>query len=271
MTCKSVWDVRQRYRGRGLLCNLESPKDSFDTEPRPAAASGRRSASRVRSIAAALLLPAMSMAQLVPDPPKASITLYHGLEVATPGQWSDLSVPMEPSAWHAGRPDGPMATDAQLKSVLGSLGALAIGARCKGVSSGPTFYSWAFELAVPAVTSMSREGALGFRKGWRSTSGDTLTLYDQGSIQAWSIPDKVAAANARYYPPGVEPDFLGLLAPQGFGAGGSLVPGTSLNLRFRVVSNGLAPSCVDVHNGMVIMSTEKLFPALPPPGSGPSI
>jgi len=33
----------------------------------------------------------------------------------------------------------------------------------------------------------------------------------------------------------------------------------------------LAPSCVDVHNGMVIMSTEKLFPALPPPGSGPSI
>jgi len=185
-------------------------------------------------------LPALALAYAVSaaaqsGPPSDPLVVYHAFSGAGSGDWSSVTVPVDPSAWHVGRPDGPAATRSQFDAVLASLRLVVVGANCRGLSAGATHRPCSFELAAPA--DRTSQGALRIERQWASLSGDLLTRYDgrgaPASVLVSSNPDQgPAAPRPPILPTTVTLDatFVGLYTPSVFDADSA----RTLSFRFRV-------------------------------------
>lgn len=197
----------------------------------------------------------LALATLARAEPAVPLSLYHPFTVGVEPRWSSVSVTMNPDAWHVGQPDGPVASAAQLRSVLNSLQTFVVGCDCEGASAGQTYYPCGLEMARPMVNGKPR-GEDEVHGGWRSTSGYTLMRVRAGIVRAMSAVGQVSGpSQVSLLSPSIQvnPGFLGLLAPEEFrkrAAGAQ-----ALSVDVRTVSSNLGPAKIKPSSGALIIST----------------
>ena len=79
-------------------------------------------------------------------PAGPDVVLVHAFKVPIGESWGPVSINLSSGGWRVGGPDGPLASDGQLRVVLRSLVAAEVGARCTGWVSGATAYPCGFSL-----------------------------------------------------------------------------------------------------------------------------
>ncbi len=198
---------------------------------------------------AALFQPRQALAEAPP------LLLVQPFRLEGLDRWTTVVLSADPAAWRVGRADGPPATAAQLKAVLGAAKLLAVGLRCREARQDNTRYPCGLELAGPAVAP-----AAGLR--WFATTGDTLTRYDDRGAPA----SVLASSMSGEAPPlarvlqaglGVGEDYLGLFTLGGDWA----AQGAGLALRLRVGSSPLRAAQPDLASGLVTIGTVNPFEA----------
>lgn len=99
-----------------------------------------------------------------------AVFLFQRVELGLAKRALTLSVDFTPAAWHVGSPDGPVATDAQLKSVLGDLQRIVVVGHCAdGILTAPK-RPCAFILGTPdfaGIVNVQMEGEV---FGWVATA-----------------------------------------------------------------------------------------------------
>jgi hypothetical protein len=239
--------------------------DSWQVSKRRAAAHWPR---RLRRAAVAVV--AMCTVCVRADP-ASGLTLYHRFAVGTAAQWSSASVPLRPSEWAVGRPDGPAASADQMREVLESLSLVVIGCNCRGTNVGPTHYPCVLELRRPQVDTGSapQDDMLG---GWWSTSAETLTRIAAGVVEAGSVSDRNRASDVSLGLPDtvvVAADYLGLVAPKTLRERLGSPQATALTFETYAHPSELGTTPVDGSTGLVILSTQRPKPVPPaPPAAG---
>jgi len=190
--------------------------------------------------------------------------LYHRFTSAPSDTWQSISIDLAPHAWRAGSVDGPVATETELRSVLGNLTELMIGGKCVSAADGDTSYPCAFAVGDPDLAGIVSEQFIGIPAGWRATSGTTIALakdyWNSGSILAIDENSgRTLTANRERY--------VGLLAPTRYLGNKGQAFGGQFSFKFRAVSNGLVPSTFDQESGTVVMLSDPTAPVPgPPPG-----
>lgn len=180
------------------------------------------------------------------------LTLYHGYTVPAPGRWGDVAVDLVPGAWHVGAPDGPPATESQLRSVLAHLEWLTIGGRCASTVEGPTSYPCNFGLRgleLGGVVDLLFESRPGGEPPvvWSMSDGDGL--------EAGGGPVEPPGGQALPASPGsgLVERFVGFVAPLRYLGDQLAAYGKQLRFGIRAAPNRLAQSRFDAASGLVIL------------------
>lgn len=172
--------------------------------------------------------------------------LSHRFPVPLRQQWGTVSVELVAQHWRVGSFDGPAATEAQLRSVLGNLGAVEIGGHCAGWVEARTLYpcGFAIESLDLAGKVADRYAAIGIDWDAPAESGARVQSEEfrrSGLIAPVLGPMRFVAVHAP----------LRYLGDKREAAGGRI------EFRLRAVSNPLVPSEFDRANGSVILRPGK--------------
>lgn len=160
----------------------------------------------------------------------AQTMLYQRLRVdSVVAQPTVLAVDLSPQAWRVGGPDGPAASEAQLRSVLGSLAGIAVADRCNDVRGRALDCS----VALPApdyAGIVLRDGARGAQViGWVATgAANPAPRFD----------------TTRY---------LGLLAPQRWLGSAVASQGLGMAWRYRVALGASLPPGFDLARASLVL------------------
>ena len=173
-------------------------------------------------------------------------TLYHPFMVASPQQWADVAIELQPQGWRVGRIDGPPASEAQLRAALGYLRSIEIGARCAGWVEGPTSYPCAV-----AVEGLDLADAVAQRFG--ATRADVGDAIEPAVRAAAGNVSAELRASSLIAPVLDAPRFVGVAAPSHYLGDQATAFGGTLKFRFRALSNPLVPSAIDRSSGAVIL------------------
>lgn len=154
-----------------------------------------------------------------------------------------------------------MASEAQLRAVLGRLTMLMIGGRCTAAVDAATWYPCSFALAAPELAGNAGDGWAAV-SGWRGNSGLTLHRADGAapgvaSVRAISMPRAAALhAQAGVVPADPFAGLLGVLAPPRWLDDRAPTYGAKLAFRFRADSNEAMRSNVDRASGTVTLRSD---------------
>jgi hypothetical protein len=171
------------------------------------------------------------------------VSLYHRLALASTGAEHRLAIELSPRAWAVGRPDGPPASEAQLRAVLGQLAGIEIGGRCAQRAGNTAARACTFALAPPDFAGIVIKDHRGDTAlGWAATA----TASSERSGAARDAP-----ANPR---PGFDAmRYFGLLAPEHFVDTPIAPLGARLALRYRAGAGELLPAGLDRASASLIL------------------
>lgn len=204
--------------------------------------------------AGVLLLP-LSFCAAAAD---AADVLVHRFTLAAADQWVSIDLRASAGAWHKGTADGRLASAKEVRSVLGALQGIAIGARCPGLTKELVHYPCAFDIDTQRIGGT--RGPLG---AWVSTTANKLTQPSANIETALSTPMQLEGSIAV---PG-EAGLLALIAPEDVRT--AFAEGRPLHVRVRVQSSS-APD--DVRSaadraaakrptqGVIVITTQPLRP-----------
>jgi hypothetical protein len=195
--------------------------------------------------AACLAVPAATQATSA-----APTALYQRFEVDRSGEWTTVSLRLDPQAWRTGNPDGPAATPKQWFAAMGALKSLVIGADCAPVVDGPTSYPCAFSVARAILDDDAPSDVS--TQDWRSTSMSTLHSTELQIVSAVATP---------HTPPPVAPlnvgrPFVGLIAPAALRDKVAQANSRVLRVHVRAGSTPMAHTDAKVGSGLLILSSE---------------
>jgi hypothetical protein len=179
------------------------------------------------------------------------LTLVHRFTLPADLGWGSVSVSLTPSAWRVGHANGPVATEAQLRTVLANLAGVDIGARCTGWVDGGTSYPCSY-----AVTDIDFAGVVNEHSG--ALSADWRASADWGT-SAEPHPRPTGTDSLVVHAPGAiaavldAPRFVAVRVPLRYLGNSAGTFGSKLDFRIRAVSNPLVPSRFDRDSGAVIL------------------
>ena len=195
-------------------------------------------------VTSACLVACAAQAQNPAAAPLDDSLLVHRFTLPHKQSWGRIAVLLVPAQWRVGRIDGPPATEAQLRAVIGHLGGIEVGGRCAGWVEGQTAYPCSF-----AVREIDFAGAVMER---HFTIASDCASADEGPAQApmRSQPPQTGASTSRMQG---ALRFVGVRAPLAYLGDKSQAFGGRLQFEIRAVSNPLLPSQFDRSSGMVIL------------------
>ena len=193
----------------------------------------------------------------------APAALYQRFEVDKSGEWSTVTLRLDPSAWRTGSPDGPAATPKQWFAAMKALKSLVIGADCAPVVHGPTSYPCSFSIAGAALDDDAPADVS--TQGWRSTSPSTLHSTDLRIVSAISTPQSPSVAASL----NAGRQFVGLIAPSGLSEKVGAANSRVLRVHLRCGSTPAAEIDAKVGRGLLILSGEALEPVAPAASAAP--
>lgn len=209
---------------------------------------------RLARIAGVLLLQ-MAFCAAAADAPDV---LYHRFTLDAPGKWVSIELRPTAAAWHTSASGGASARTAEVRSVLGSLKGIAIGARCTGRTEESVHYPCAFDIDT------RHHGETGVPlEAWMSTTAYKLVQPGAGLVTAFSTREPEEGSIAV---PG-EADLLALVAPEALRA--QFAQGRPLRLRVRVRAapvpddgrGAVKPSATTgPTQGVIVITTQPLRP-----------
>ncbi len=177
-------------------------------------------------------------------PADAGTTLVHRFTLPAGPASHKVSVSLSTRAWHVGHADGPVASAAQMRLVLGRLAGVEIGARCAGWVDGRTEYPCGFaisEVGLAGSPAEARFSAMAYDMGSRAGSPGT----DSPALRASGLTGPVRD-DARLVTVKVPPRFV-------VGAQAAVSDGSTLTWHIRALSNPQFPSRVERDSGTVIL------------------
>lgn len=192
----------------------------------------------------------------------APAVLIHRFAIGEPHEW--VSIDLKPTAalWHQSISGGPTARFDDVRAVLGSLKAIAIGARCPGRTEESVHYPCAFDVDV---------GSADVLESWISTTAYKVMQPGEGVVSAISTrePEQGSITVAG------DADLIALMAPAALRA--DVAQDRPLHLRVRVrpapvaddgrgnqAARGAHARTLPVQ-GVIVISTQPLRPMLSMP------
>lgn len=177
-------------------------------------------------------------------PRAAGIALYQPLSIVSANGWRTLSIDLTPSAWRIGRPDGPPASEAELRSALADPAGLLVAGRCahdlRRLGERPCILA----LAEPQFAGLVSKRVTGDALGWAATTGGARGAAERVRATPVGAGQMLAAFDSQRY--------FGLLAPAQY-AGDAAEP-FSLALRSRATSGeGLVPASFEPSTGSLVL------------------
>ncbi len=219
-----------------------------------------RTASIVAACAAWLAAPAPTLAA-----EGAPVALYQRFDVDRAGEWTTVSLRLDPGAWRAGSPEGPAATPKQWLAALRAMKSMVIGADCAPVVHGSTTYPCSFSVAKAVIDDDAPADVS--TQGWRSTSTSALHSSGLQMVSAISTPHTLPPAAAL----NVGRQFVGLIAPAALRDKVAAANSRVLRVHLRSGSTPAAGSAAKVGGGLLILSgdaVEETPPAAPAAAGG---
>jgi len=199
----------------------------------------------VRGVLCAWLVSCATTAVRAQVPAGPDVVLVHGFGIPSGESWGTVSIHLATGGWRVGGPDGPLATEGQMRVALRSLVAAEVGARCTGWVSGVTAYPCGFSLR-----DIDLAGAVEPRYA--------AIAVDQQSVAAVSEHVEVELpADANSSVPRAQrldgEHFVALRMPPTYLGDKSQAFGGTLSFDIRAISNVLVPSQFDRRSGLVIL------------------
>lgn len=204
-------------------------------------------APRLSALVAALIAAAgCARAETMPAAPRSdTLTLHHRITIPARVSWGTIAGELTPSAWRVGHPDGPPASEAQLRTVLGDLAGIEIGGHCAGWVDKTTIYPCGFSVAqLDFAGSVTRRYA-----------GIAVDLADPDprAVQASTEAGDRLAGTALIAPVLDAPRLVTVLAPKPYLGDRGRAFGGRLSFDIRAVTNPLVPSVFERSRGVVIL------------------
>ncbi len=209
------------------------------------AASGSESTARQRANASILAHSRATQVPIVlPEMPKGA-ALYRSFKLPQRQAWGTVLIDLASGGWHLEGVDGPPADVSQLRSVLGQLATVEIGAHCAGWVDGATTYPCGFAIAaveLPGVLSGKQNTVF---TDWTAsgTTRQRLPGTDTPEFRASGLIAPVMDA----------PRFVSVTLPALERIDGHSAASAGLKFKIRAVSNPLVPSQFDRSSAMVIL------------------
>jgi hypothetical protein len=178
-------------------------------------------------------------------PAGPDVVLVHAFKVPIGESWGPVSINLSSGGWRVGGPDGPLASDGQLRVVLRSLVVAEVGARCTGWVSGATAYPCGFSLREIDLAGAveARYAAIAVDEQSVVAARDNVEV-DLPADQHASVPRSPRLDGER---------FVGLRMPSAYLGDQSQAFGGTLRFEIRALSNVLVPSKFDRGSGLVIL------------------
>lgn len=194
---------------------------------------------RAALVAAVLMFGSIAGAQMRPLD-EAPTALYHSFTIAPGHAWSSQSIALEAGHWHIGSPDGPLASEAQLRAALTGLSRIAIGGRCAAVMEGATGYPCGF-----ALQHLNIDGIDAARLDGVAIDAVTLATAARGAAGTRD-------AESQQEEPREAQELVQVVASvRGDAADAGARPGGHIAFGFRSFDNPLRPSSFEAASGVV--------------------
>lgn len=181
-----------------------------------------------------------------------ALTLYHRFTLPAPGEWAAVTVELVPDRWRVGRPDGPPATERELRGVLNALEWLTIGGHCTAAVDGDTAYPCAY-----AVRGLDLAGVVDpqFRVRADTEAPVMWSMFDIRGLDAGGGPIAANAQSVRRPQAAVGriEQFAAIVAPPSYLGDQGAGYGKRLRFAIRAVPNAIAESSFDAASGLVIL------------------
>jgi hypothetical protein len=170
--------------------------------------------------------------------------LVHRFTIPPGRAWGTITVDVAPAAWHVGQIDGPPATEAHVRAVMGRLAGIEVGGRCAGWVEGPTAYPCGFSVREFDLAGSVAQRFVGIVSD--------MTKPDTKRAQA-AVDSRPPNAGALISPVLDVPRLVTLQLPRRYLGDKSKVIGGQLRFEIRAVSNPLVPSEFDHSSGVVTL------------------
>jgi len=189
-----------------------------------------------------------------------AMTLASRFDLGADADWAVITVPLARGPWRSETPQGRVATDAEVLSVLGRLTSLTIGARCTSVREGDLTYPCGFALSEPDLGGLRDTDPERMLRGWRGTLGYAVRgrfdVDGPPTVMAFDAPDTPPPGESRDQASGSSRRFIGFSAPPALLGDRSGAFGRTLSFRFRAVADSTARSDFDPASGVVLISND---------------
>lgn len=172
------------------------------------------------------------------------IALYQPLNIVSAHGWRTLSIDLAPSAWRMGRPDGPPASVAELRSALAAPAALLVAGSCAHDVPRLGARPCLLALGEPQFAGLVSKRVMDEALGWAATAGGARGAAERARARPVVAGQTLPAFDAQRY--------FGLLAPARY-VGDAPEP-FGLALRARAISGaGLVPASFEPNAGSLVL------------------
>jgi hypothetical protein len=180
------------------------------------------------------------------------LSLYQRFRLPDAEAWGEIAVDLSAGQWRVGAPDGPPATEEQIRSTLGEVGSLVIAGRCASTVDGPTSYPCSLavrelrlgEFVGPLFRAPSEAGSLVL---WGSVE------VDVPGVRAGSDPASAVRPSRSEPTRRLVRRFTAVRAPSWYLGDHAAAYGKAIRFSIRAAPNSIAESFFEPESGLVIL------------------